>query len=333
MELKGRKVLVTGAGGFIPSHLTHRLVRSGAKVAIVTKYNSVMDNPRLTDIWDDLEVIEADLRNFDALRKVSQWKPEIVYHCAAYNHVGDSFGNFAEALDSNIKGTANLLECWQGYERFVYVSSSEVYGYQTKVPWSESFSPKPISPYAVGKYGGDLLAQIKQTNRLPVVIIRPFNTFGPYQSPRAIIGEMIIKCLSGKTIVSTKGVQTREFNYVSNIVDAFILAVRVEKAVGQIINVGAGEEIKIKDLILLIHKLTGSKSKLEIGKLKYRPTEIWRMKTDNAKAKKILGWKPRYSFREGLGITVEWYRKFLEVYADKKSGLSRLARWDETKGK
>jgi nucleoside-diphosphate-sugar epimerase len=166
-----------------------------------------------------------------------------------------------------------------------------------------------------------------------VVVIRPFNTFGPYQSPRAIIGEMIINCLRGRTIVSTKGVQTREFNYVSNIVDAFILAVRVEKAVGQIINVGAGEEIRIKDLILLIHKLTGSRSKLQIGKLKYRPTEIWRMKTDNTKAMKILGWKPRYSFREGLEITVEWYRKFLEVYGDKKSGLSRLARWDETKGR
>jgi nucleoside-diphosphate-sugar epimerase len=328
MKLKGKKVLVTGGGGFIGSHLTHRLLDEGARVSIVTKYNSVVDNVRLADVWDRLDVIEADIRNLDALRPLKRLKPDVVFHLAAYNHVGDSFSKYAEAMDSNGTGTANLVETLDGYEKFVYVSSSEVYGYQDRVPFREDFCPKPISPYAIGKFAGDLFCQIKQSNGYPIAIIRPFNTFGPYQTMRAIIPELIVRCLRGKDIVTTEGKQTREFNFVSNIVDGFLLAATTAASSGKIINVGAGEEIRIRDLILTIHKMTDSSSKLFIGKLPYRPTEIWRMCTSNERARKILKWKPAILFREGLKRTIAWYRDFLAVYHDPRSPLCRLAGWN-----
>lgn len=324
--LSGRRVLVTGGSGFIGSHLTRRLVREGAQVGILTKYNSVMDNVRVVDVWDRLTVIEADLRNQDSLRQVAAFRPEVIYHLAAYNHVGDSFVHVSEALDSNVKGTASLLEAYDDYERFVYISSSEVYGHQTEVPFSEAMCPRPISPYAVGKYGGELYCRMKmERSDRRIVVIRPFNAYGPYQSPRAVIAEMILTCLAGKPVRSTEGKQTRDFNYVENLVDGFIMAGEREEAVGQIVNVGSGTEISIRDLILEIHRQTGQKSELHIGALEYRPTEIWRMVAANSRAKAVLGWEPRVDFKEGMRRTISWYRAFLDQYADSASALHRLS--------
>lgn len=324
--LKNKRILVTGGSGFIPSHLTRYLVNAGAEVGILTKYNSVIDNIRLVDIWDKIHIIEADIRNADSLKQITEYKPQIVYHFAAYNHVGDSFTHVSEALDCNIKGTANVLEAYDDYEKFIYISSSESYGDQPEVPFSEEMFPKPVSPYAVGKYGGELYCRMKMENlKMPVAILRPFNAFGPYQSPRAIISEIIRDCLLGKTIRSTKGKQTRDFNYIGNLVDGFVLAGESDKALGQIINLGSGREISIKDLILTIHKETKSSSELKIGVLKYRPTEIWRMVAANERAKALLNWTPKISFEEGLRRTIKWYKKFLEQYGDKNSPLGALS--------
>lgn len=324
--MSGKRVLVTGGSGFIGSHLTRRLVREGAIIGILTKYNSVMDNVRIVDVWDQLAVIEADIRNQDSLKQVCAFKPEIIYHLAAYNHVGDSFLHVAEALDSNVKGTANLLESYDGYERFIYISSSEVYGHQTEVPFSEEMCPRPISPYAVGKYGGELYCRMKmERSDRRIVVIRPFNAYGPYQSPRAVIAEMILTCLAGKPVRATEGKQTRDFNYVENLVDGFILAGEREEAVGQIVNLGSGTEISIRDLILEIHRQTGQKSDLHIGALEYRPTEIWRMVAANSRAKTVLGWMPRVDFKEGMQRTVAWYKAFLSQYADPVSPLHHLS--------
>ena len=173
---------------------------------------------------------------------------------AAYNHVGDSFLHVSEALHCNGIGTANLLECYRDYERFIYMSTSETYGNQTTVPFQESMTPFPISPYAVGKYTGELYARMMQhVHGLPIVVLKPFNTFGPFQSPRAVIGEMIIKCLKGQMILATEGMQTREFNYVDNVVDGLMSAGQSDEGVGEVINIASGEEISIKDLILKIH--------------------------------------------------------------------------------
>ncbi len=326
---KNKRVLVTGGSGFIASHLCHRLVGAGARVSVLVKYNSVIDNIRLADIWDRITPLESDLRNADSLKVIKKAQPQVIYHFAAYNHVGDSFTHVSEAIDVNGKGTVNVLEAYGDYEKFVYISSSEIYGFQAKVPFREDARPFPISPYSVGKYSGELYARMQwHVYKKPIVVIRPFNAFGPYQSTRAIIAEIIIKCLNGEDVFTTEGSQTREFNYVENLVDGFLQAALEDKAVGEIINLGTGREIRIKDLVRLIHTLTGSKSKLHIGAIPYRPTEIWRMAADNGKAKKILGWRPKISLEEGLSKTIEWYKKFDGVFNASSSELKKLWQQD-----
>ncbi|MAG47187.1 hypothetical protein CL617_01155 [archaeon] len=323
--MKNKNILVTGAAGFIASHLVRKLVNLGANVTIITQYKSLINNVRIADVWDKINIIEADIRNIDSLNQIKKIKPEIVYHLAAYNHVGNSFTHISECFDVNAKGTANLMEACKGCSKFVYTSTSEIYGYQ-EVPFREDATPKPISPYGITKYSGELYARMKyHQDKYPVVVLRPFNNFGPYQSEAAIIPEIIINCLLGREIKSTEGKQTREFNFVENIIDGFILAAEKDEAVGKIINLGATEEISIKDLILKIHQLTNSISKLSIGSSEYRPTEIWRMFCDNKIAKKTLGWEPKILFEEGLKKTIEWYKNYINLYYNKDSGLPRLS--------
>lgn len=325
--LKGKKVLVTGGSGFIASHLCRRLLAEGADLYVTTKYNSLVDNVRLAACWDKVRVIEADLRNPDSLGQLRAVRPEIVYHFAAYNHVGDSFLHVSEAIDSNAKGTANLMEAWQDYERFVYISTSEVYGYQEAVPFTETMIPQPMSPYSVGKYSGELYARMKYRSAgKPVVVLRPFNAFGPYQSPRAVIPELILKCLRGEPLATTEGKQTREFNFIANLVDGFIKAALAPGAVGEVINLGSGREIPIRELVLKIHEYTASSSELRLGALPYRPGEIWRMCADNAKAARLLDWTPAVSFEEGLKRTVAWFRDFVQVMYNPDSPLVGLGK-------
>jgi UDP-glucose 4-epimerase len=294
-------------------------------VAIVTRYDSVIDNIRVSDIWRKLHVIEADIRDVDSLKAINDFKPHIIFHCAAYNHVGGSFTYVSESFDVNAKGTSNVLDAYDGYERFIYFSTSEVYGLQDHVPFSEDMSPQPISPYAIGKYGGELYCRMKMdVQKLPITVIRPFNAFGPYQTLRAIIPEMIDICLMDETVCSTSSKQTREFNFVENLVDGFLLAATKEEAIGQIINLGSGEEIAIKDLTGKIHTMTGSQSRVEIGALPHRPTEIWKMCAANQTAQEILGWTPKITFDEGLEKTIDWFRQYKEVF-EQSSSLRKLS--------
>ena len=325
-KMKDKHVLVTGGAGFIGSNLVKRLVREGARVTVVVKYQSIIDCPRLCSVWNDINVVEADLRNLDSVMGLRDLKFETVFHLAAYNHVGDSFDHVHEAIYSNLISTINLLEAGLNWNRFIYTSTSEIYGYQTQVPFRESNSvPFPISPYSIGKFSGELYARMKhhQTDQ-EIICLRPFNTFGPYQSERAVIPELIIKCMRGEPIKTTEGKQTREFNFIDNIVDGFVAASQCEFVPDNVINIGSGEEIAICDLVRMIHKKSKSKSKLEIGKLDNRPTEIWRMSADNKKAKSSLGWTSKISFKEGLDRTIEWYRTYLEAYYDNKSILHKL---------
>lgn len=319
------KVLVTGGSGFIGSHLVRRLVDLGAEVGVTVKYNSVIDNVRLVKLWGSIVPIEADLRNFSSLASVAAFRPQVVFHLAAYNHVGDSFAQFSEAITSNAEATTNLLEAYEGYERFMYTSTSEVYGYQEIVPFREDATPFPLSPYAVGKYGGELYARLKHRSLgRPVVVVRPFNAFGPYQSARAIIPELILRCLKGEEVVTTGGKQTRDFNFVENLVDGMIAAVASEEAIGEVWNIGSGVETPIRELVETIHRLTGSKSELKIGALPYRPGEIWRMHADSARARRVLGWEPKVDLARGLERTVEWYRRYLASFDDPGSALAAL---------
>jgi dTDP-glucose 4,6-dehydratase len=311
--MKDKRVLVTGGSGFIGSHLVKRLLELGAQVAVTVRYGNVMKNERLREEWGRLKVIEADLRNRGALEEAARFEPQVVLHLAAYNHVGESFRQVEECFDVNAKGTANLLDVCPGSEVFVYMSTSEVYGHQAGVPFVETMCPEPISPYAITKYAGELYCRMKQrmkgSGRL--VVLRPFNAYGPYQSSKAIIPELILNCLQGKPIRTTKGEQTREFNYVGNLVDGLLAAAEHPGRIDGPVNLASGEEVAIRDLVLKIAELTKTQSSVEIGALEYRPTEIWRMYADSTRARTLLGWTPRVSLEEGLKRTVEWYRQYL----------------------
>lgn len=321
-SLKGLRVVVTGGSGFIPSHLVRRCLDDGARVAVTVRYGNLVKNERLREVWEDLEVIEADLRNRGALEQVRGWKPNVVFHLAAYNHVGQSFTQVEECFDVNAKGTANLLDTCGPVDRFVYMSTSEVYGHQPSVPFVETMTPDPISPYAITKYAGELYCRLKQrvAGGFPIVIVRPFNVFGPYQSSKAVIPELILHCLRGVPVRTTLGEQTREFNYVTDIVDGLVRAALHPGRIEGPINLAAGEEVRISDLVRLIAELTETKSTVEIGALPYRPTEIWRMYADATRAREILGWRPQVTVREGLRRTVEWFRGHLAREAAAGSG-------------
>ncbi len=317
--IKGKKILVTGGAGFIGSHLTQKLINEGAKVSVIVKYNSVIDCPRLVKVWDKINIIEADLRNTDSVSEIKNLSFDCVFHLAAYNHVGDSFKHVLENINSNLISTINLLNNGPKIKKFIHMGSSEIYGLQKKLPFDIKEKPNPMSPYAMTKYASELFSILNtKSKKLDLLCVRPFNTFGPFQSEKAIIPEMIIKCLQNKEIKTTGGKQTREFNYIENIIDGiFFLNKKIKHRI-EPINVGNNQPISIKNLVKKIHKFTKSSSKLRIGSLSYRPNEIWKMQANN---KFIIskGWKPKIGFDDGLKRTIEWYRKFNRSYFDKRS--------------
>ena len=260
------------------------------------------------------------MRNIDSVAAIKKLKFNYIFHFAAYNHVGDSFTHVSESINSNLFSTISLFNHGPSFEKFVNIGSSEIYGLQQKVPFNVNETPYPMSPYALGKYSSELYARLKsRQDKSNLICLRPFNTFGPYQSEKAIIPEIIIKCLLGKEIKTTLGEQTREFNYVDNIVNGIMLVCQKVKHFDKPINVGSNKPIKIKYLVKKIHKLTKSKSILKIGSIKYRPNEIWKMSAENEFVTKNIAWKPSVTFDEGLKNSIEWYKNFIQLYFDKKS--------------
>ena len=317
--IKNKKILVTGGAGFIGSHLTHRLLKEGAKVYVTVKYNSLIDCPRLVKIWNKINIIESDLRNTDSVREMQKLQFDCVFHLAAYNHVGDSFKHVLENVNSNLISTINLLNNGPKIKKIIHMGTSEIYGSQNKLPFDVKEKPNPMSPYAVTKFASELFSVLKsKSSKIDLVCVRPFNTFGPYQSEKAIIPEMIIKCLQNHEIKTTSGKQTREFNYIDNIIDGILFLNKKIKNSVVPINVGSNKPISIKNLVLKIHKLTKSNSKLRIGSLKYRPNEIWKMQANN-KFITSKGWRPKINFEQGLIHTISWYKKFSKIYLEKKS--------------
>ncbi len=322
--LNNKKILITGGAGFIGSHLTRRLVSLGSKVTVVVKYNSIIDCPRLINVWDKINIIEADLRNTDSVKVLEKLDFDLVFHLAAYNHVGDSFKHVAENVNSNLISTINLLNSGPKIKKFIHMGTSEIYGLQSKLPFDVSEKPNPMSPYAVTKFASELFSILKsKSEKMDLLCVRPFNTFGPFQSEKAIIPELIIKCLQNKEIKTTGGKQTREFNYVDNIIDGILFLNKKVRNSFNPINVGSNKPITIKNLVNKIHKLTDSKSKLKIGALKYRPNEIWKMQANN-KFMISKGWKPKVNFDDGLIHTISWYQKFNRLYLGKNSSFQNL---------
>ena len=311
--MKIKKAAVTGSGGFIGSHLVHALLEKGVDVCAQVRYDSVIRNPRLADVWGKLARVEADIRHRDTIQRIGYNQPDVVFHLAAYNSVGQSWKNVQECYETNALGSANVLDVVDGRSKVIYMSTSEVYGRQKEVPWNEETTiPSPNSPYAVTKYAGELHAQILQRVGHPVVIVRPFNTFGPWQSTKAVIGELIVKMLNNVELKVTKGEQTREFIHVSDTVAGLIAAAEADEIPQGPVNIAGGREIKIRDLVTLLHQMTGNKAELKFGALNYRQNEIWRMLSDCGKAHKYFKWYAKMSFEDGLRSTVEWYKANLE---------------------
>lgn len=312
--ISGRRVLVTGASGFIGSHLTRRLVAEGAQVHALTSTVSSVYPTRLLDLRAAITLHEASLTDRGALDQVAAAvRPEYVLHLGAYTHVGKSWQRVDECIQANVQGTVNLLMALapHGYVRFVNTGTSEIYG-DVDVPFREDGPVHPISPYSVSKQSAEQYCQLfSEARGWPIVRVRPFNAYGPAQSPDRVIPEIIARGLQGQPLRMTQGTQTREFNYVEDVVDGFLLLLTTPGIDGELFNLGCGEEVSMRELATRVLALLGNPIEAEFGALPERPTEIWRMYADSAKARERLGWAPRTSLDEGLARTIEWYRREL----------------------
>lgn len=313
------RVLVTGGSGFIGSHLTRRLVLEGADVHVLTSTVSSVYPTRLTDVRGDISLHEGNLTDRTAMEGLAgDVRPEVIFHLGAYTHVGKSWQRIDECVQANIQGTVNLLEALAGidYRRFVNTGTSEIYG-AIEVPFREDAKVQPVSPYAVSKYAAEMYCRLgHQSHGWPIVRLRPFNAYGPTQTPDRIIPEIILRGLRGEPLRMTTGTQTREFNYVEDLVDGFLAAATVPGVEGELINLGNGQEVSIADLARTLLEVMDDPIEPELGALPDRPVEIWRMYADPTKARELLGWDPEHDLREGLRKTVDWYRNELERHPD-----------------
>ena len=316
----GKRVLVTGADGFMGSHLTERLVNYGAEViafvrwsALITPHNIRLKN--ISHLKDKVKIISGDIGSYDIIETIRKEKPEVIFHLAAEAYVNKSFTQPREVIDANVTGTLNVLhaclnENMQPQEfikRIVVTSSSEIYG-NYDILISENFEMNPSSPYGASKAAADRLTySYYNTYGLPIAIIRPFNTYGPrhtYDAPPRFID----LALTGKDItVYGTGEQARDLMYVDDTVDAFLTMGMDEKAIGEAVNFGTGKDTKIIDLAKKIIEISESNSK--IIHLQPRPSEVMRLCCNNSKAKNLFGWQPKISLEEGLKKNIEWARQ------------------------
>ena len=311
-NLEGTKMLVTGGAGFIGSHLSRELVKRGAEVFLIDKPG--ISTTRIKGILDKVSLHYVDVTDFDSLRNcISEIKPQKIFHLAACVDVTRDWNIVDKIINVNIKGTLNLLRSLDGvnYDCFVNTGTSEEYG-DNAVPFRENQIPHPVSPYSASKVSTTMFCQmLHKTMSLPIVTVRPFLTYGPGQESQMLIPSLIKSVLTGKSFKMTKGEQTREFNYIDDIVQGFILAGTTAEAIGEVINLGNEVEYRIKDVVRMIASLMGSAIKLEIGVLPYRPGETMHFYCSNEKAKKMLGWRPDVSLEVGLKRTIDWYKESL----------------------
>ena len=320
--LRGRTVLVTGAGGFIGSHLTERLVREGADVRAFVRYNSRNDRGLLEtlrhDVQEKLTVITGDLRDPTAVRDAIEGA-EVVFHLGAIIPIPYSYIHPREVAEANVLGTLNVLLAAKelGTPRAIHTSTSEVYGTAQYVPIDENHPLNAQSPYAATKIAADKLAQSFHLSfDLPVITLRPFNTYGPRQSARAIIPTIITQALTKDEILLGSMRPRRDLTYVTDTVEGFILAATTEGIEGETINLGAGEDISIGELAERILQIMGKETEIVFDASRIRPpkSEVQQLLSDNSKARKMLGWSPTVDLDEGIRRTEEWIASRLALY-------------------
>jgi NAD dependent epimerase/dehydratase len=316
-----RRILVTGADGFIGSHLTEALVRAGHQVRAFVLYNSFNSWGWLDHadpaVRGQLDVFAGDIRDPHGVRTAMK-DCDVVLHLAALIAIPYSYHSPDTYIDTNIKGTLNVLQAARDLGvKVVHTSTSEVYGTARFVPITEDHPLQGQSPYSASKIGADQLAfSFHASFGLPVTIVRPFNTYGPRQSARAVIPTIIAQVASGKRRIRLGAVHpTRDFNYVADTVSGFMHAAASDAGVGEVVNFGSNFEISVGDTARLIGEVMGVDLEIETDEQRLRPdaSEVERLWADNAKAKRLYGWKPAYGDREGLrrGLaeTADWFRR------------------------
>jgi NAD dependent epimerase/dehydratase len=315
-----KKILVTGADGFIGSHLVEALVRSGYNVRAFVLYNSFNSWGWLDQVSDDVkgkfEVFAGDVRDPHGVRKAME-DCQVVLHLAALIAIPYSYHSPDTYIDTNVKGTLNIVQAAKelGISRVVHTSTSEVYGTARFVPMNEDHPLQGQSPYSASKIGADQIAMSFYTSfNTPVVVLRPFNTYGPRQSARAVIPTIISQILNGVRDIKLGSIHpTRDFNFVSDTVKGFIAAMNSEKAIGEVINIGSSFEISVGDTANTIANVIGKEINIITEDQRLRPikSEVERLFADNNKAKELMGWQPEYGgldgFKRGLQQTVEWF--------------------------
>jgi dTDP-glucose 4,6-dehydratase len=311
---QGKTVLVTGAGGFIGSHLTEALAAAGARVRAFVHYDALggagwlRGSPRERD----LEVVAGDITDTESVAAAVRGV-DVVFHLAALIAIPYSYRAPRSYVHTNVIGTLNVLTAARdlGVGRVVHTSTSEVYGTARYAPIDETHPLQAQSPYSASKIGADKLAESFHLSfNVPVVTVRPFNTFGPRQSRRAVLPTIIAQCLQGNTVRLGSLTPTRDLNYVENTVAGFIAAGAAPDVAGRTLNLGSGREISIGDLARLVARLLDKDVTLECDAQRVRPegSEVERLLADNTLARTLLGWTPRVSLEDGLRRTIAWFR-------------------------
>ena len=318
---KNTPVVVTGAGGFIGSHLVEKLVDLGARVTAFVRYNSRNDAGVLQLIGEkkqQLQVVAGDIRDLETVRSLVN-EAEVIFHLAALVGIPYSYLHTGEVVEVNTMGSFNVLTAAKdrGVKKLVMTSTSEVYGSAIYTPINEAHPKQPQSPYSASKIAADAIAlSFYNAFDLPVAIVRPFNTYGPRQSDRAIIPTIISQALTTRQIHVGNTDTTRDFTFVTDTVDGMIKVAESDKSLGQEINLGSGQEISIGELAETIRRLAGNGVEIHRDAQRLRPakSEVSRLLSANAKARELVGWVPKVTLKEGLGLTIDWIRNNLNLY-------------------
>ena len=307
----GRRVLVTGAEGFIGSHLVDELLHQGAHVRAFVHYNPFGRWGWLHDRASDIDILQGDVRDGERVATVAEGT-EVVFHLAALIGIPYSYEAPESYVQTNVMGTYNVLNAARraGVERMVQTSTSEVYGTARQVPIDEGHPLQPQSPYSASKIGGDMLAlSFHHSFGLPLAVVRPFNTYGPRQSLRAIIPTVLQQLYSGSEEIRIGStLPTRDFNYVTDTVAGFLAVAASDKALGEVVNIGSGREIAIGDLVELLIATSGREARVVSDTDRLRPpgSEVERLLCDNSRAREWAGWEPQITLEQGLERTARW---------------------------
>ncbi|WP_349971491.1 NAD-dependent 4,6-dehydratase LegB [Pseudomonas caspiana] len=308
-----KNVLITGADGFIGSHLTEMLVKEGYSVKALSQYNSFNNWGWLenSDVLSEIEVLNGDVRDPHYCKHITK-DVDTVFHLAALIAIPYSYVAPDSYVDTNIKGTLNICQSAleNGVSRVIHTSTSEVYGTAQYVPIDELHPLQAQSPYSASKIAADAMAMsFFNAFELPLTIARPFNTYGPRQSARAVIPTIITQIASGQKQIKLGDVSpTRDFNYVTDTCRGFLELARCDQAIGEAVNIGSNYEITVGDTLELIRELMGSDVEFIVDEQRVRPgkSEVFRLWCDNSKLIQLTGFKPQYSIRDGLKRTIDW---------------------------